>query len=461
MSRHHVRAVSSRTSFSRASFFRTSAAACVLVVLAMVASCSSGGGGGGTADPADDKTGTISFMTWASGASVDAATKKIAKLYTDTHPGTKINVTILPYDQYAQKIQLTAAGGSTPDIFQAPASALKFVQSGRVVRIEDYLRDDPVLNDPAKARTWAYSLAKIDGEHIDAFPLGGLCGMQLYFNRELFDKANVDYPDESWTWDDFRAAAAKLTVREGGKTVQWGTDLGYLAGWDGGWQSVAASNGMKTFMTRSDGKAHLELDQPPVVETWQFMQDLVFKDKVAPPPATAQALAQGGGTAFQSGRVAMVPDGCWQMGPYQTSVEQLGMTTLPRGTTGKSVGPVWGTNMFIAKSSKHPGLAYDFLRWWTVEKAAIEPYAKASGWCGTSIVKEHDNVVSTAWKEIPGGEACVKSLDGAQVFSIISPNWDQAYTNVLAPLWNDKFLQGKMSATELSAELLTSLNAAL
>jgi multiple sugar transport system substrate-binding protein len=432
----------------------------LLLATAVMAGCSSSGEER-TAAPGEDRTGTISFMTWASGASVDAATKKIAKLYMDSHPGTKINVTILPYDQYAQKIQLTAAGGSTPDIFQAPASALKFVQSGRVVRIEDYLRKDPVLSDPAKARTWAYSLAKIDGEHIDAFPLGGLCGMQLYFNRDLFDKAKLPYPDESWTWDDFRSAAAKLTVREDGKTVQWGADLGYLAGWDGGWQSMAASNGMSTLLTRKDGKPRLEVDQPPVVDAWQYMQDLVYKDKVAPPPSTAQALAQGGGTPFQSGKVAMVPDDCWQMGPYQVSVEKLGMTTLPRGTTGKSVGPVWGTNMFIAKTSKHPGLAYDFLRWWTVEKTAIEPYAKAAGWCGTSIVKAHDEAVSEAWTAIPGGEACVDSLDGAQVFSIITPNWDQAYTNILAPLWNDRFLQNKITAEELSAELSTTLNAAL
>ena len=424
-----------------------------------VAACSSSGSG--STDKGSDLEGTISFMTWASGASVDAATKQIAKLYMKSHPGTTIKVTILPYDQYAQKIQLTAAGGSIPDVFQAPASALKFVQSGKVLRVGDYIEKDPVLSDPMKSRTWAYSIAKIDGKHIDAFPLGGLCGMQLYYNRDLFDQANLAYPDESWTWDDFRAAAKKLTVTKNGKTVQWGTDLGYLVGWDGGWQTIAASNGMKTFMDTKAGKPHLELDQQPVVDAWQFMQDLVFKDKVAPTPATQKALAQGGGSGFQAGKVAMVPDGCWQMGPYQTAVKNLGMAQLPRGTTGQSIGPVWGTNMFIAKASEHPKLAYDFLRWWTVEKAAIKPYAKASGWCGTSIVKANDTIVTSAWKKIRGGDACVKSLDGARTFSIISPNWDQAYTNVLAPMWNDKFLQGKMSGAELSKELSTKLNDAL
>ncbi len=431
-------------------------------VVALVASCSGAGGAGtGTKAEGSKLEGTITFMTWASGASVDSATKKIAKLYMDSHPGTTVKVTILPYDQYAQKIQLTAAGGSIPDIFQAPASALRFVQSGKVVQIGDYIKKDPVLGNPAKSRTWAYSIAKIDGKNINAFLLGGLCGMQLYYNRDLFDKAKVAYPDESWTWEDFRSAARKLTVRQGGKTVQWGADLGYLVGWDGGWQSIAASNGMTTFMDSKSGKPHLELDQKPVVDAWQFMQDLAYKDKVVPPPATQKALAQGGGSGFQAGKVAMVPDGCWQMGPYDVAVKNLGMAPLPKGSTGKSIGPVWGTNMFIAKASEHPDLAYDFLRWWTVERSAIKPYADASGWCGTSIVKAHDAVVSHAWKKIPGGEACVSSLEGARTFGIVSPNWDQAYTNVLAPLWNDKFLQGKISGAQLSEELSTKLNAAL
>ena len=46
--------------------------------------------------------------------------------------------------------------------------------------------------------------------------------MVMFYNKTLFDKAGVKYPDESWTWDDFRAAAQKLTIRENGRAVQYG-----------------------------------------------------------------------------------------------------------------------------------------------------------------------------------------------------------------------------------------------
>ncbi|GAA3288736.1 extracellular solute-binding protein [Dactylosporangium vinaceum] len=34
----------------------------------------------------------------------------------------------------------------------------------------------------------------------------------LFYNRALFDKAGVQYPDSSWTWDDYAAAAKRLTT---------------------------------------------------------------------------------------------------------------------------------------------------------------------------------------------------------------------------------------------------------
>jgi multiple sugar transport system substrate-binding protein len=36
----------------------------------------------------------------------------------------------------------------------------------------------------------------------------------LYYNKDLFDAAGVDYPDGSWTWDDYDAAAKALTTAD-------------------------------------------------------------------------------------------------------------------------------------------------------------------------------------------------------------------------------------------------------
>ena len=397
--------------------------------------------------------GTVNVLTWQAGASVDAGIKSTAKLYEAANPGTKINVTILPWEQYEQKLQLAITGGKTPDIFQASSTALRLVESGKVLRLDDRIANDPILSDSSKFRTSAFDLAKFDGTHIDAFPLGTLCGMQLFYNQDLFDQAGVTYPTATWTWDDFLEAAKKLTVVKGGKTTQWGTTLGYLRGWDGGWQSIAASNGMTSFLDSSSGTPRLALEQPQVEATWQFLQDMIFKHKVAPTMATEEIFKQSG-NSFQSGKTAMIVDGCWQMGPYDTAIKNLGMMTLPVGTSGKSVGPVWGTNMIIAKDSQNADTAWDFLRWWTLTQDAMVPFAKTSAACGSALLKEFDALLNTPWANIPGGEACADSLNNVQNFSIYTPNWGEVNGKVIDPAWNTKLIEGKITAKEFVAMLV-------
>ncbi len=41
----------------------------------------------------------------------------------------------------------------------------------------------------------------------------------LYYNKDMFDKAGVAYPDGKWTWDDYVAAADKVTKAVGGGDV--------------------------------------------------------------------------------------------------------------------------------------------------------------------------------------------------------------------------------------------------
>ncbi len=53
----------------------------------------------------------------------------------------------------------------------------------------------------------------------------------LYYNKAIFDQANVGYPDDSWTWDDLREATERLTVRDdAGLIVQYGIDF-ELSAW--------------------------------------------------------------------------------------------------------------------------------------------------------------------------------------------------------------------------------------
>ena len=56
--------------------------------------------------------------------------------------------------------------------------------------------------------------------------------LALFYNKDLFDAAKVDYPDDTWDYDDYSAAMRRLTVDrdDDGVPEQWGGML--LIDWD-------------------------------------------------------------------------------------------------------------------------------------------------------------------------------------------------------------------------------------
>lgn len=140
-------------------------------------------------------------------------------------------------------------------------------------------------------------------------------GSYVYYNQELLKEAGLEAPptdwnDKSWTWDKMIDMAKKLTKNTDnvsqaqfglqtavlnleGPPMMWGQFI-----WpEGAYETGYAEEGV----TVTDEKS---------VAAYQAFHDAIYKDKVAPDPATTQALDQLGG-AFASGKVAMAMSGGW------------------------------------------------------------------------------------------------------------------------------------------------------
>jgi len=389
--------------------------------------------------------GEINLLAWNISPELDKALQDQAAKFGETHPGSKVNVTLVPYDEFNTKLTLMLSSGTPPDVSAMPSDIMGYAKEGKVIALDDLIAADPTLSDPAKSRTDAYDLVRFDGHHIAVAQYGPLCGMQLYYNKDLFDKAGVGYPTDAWTWDDFLAAAKKLTVRDGDKASQWGVDLGYLLGWDGGWDVLAWSNGAKLLDTNFQPQ-ELHLEDPKAVAALQYLQDLVYKDKVAPTTADSDALKQAGGP-FLSGKVAMVIDGCWMLSSYKGGKFKLGMSLIPKGSAGRANAMWYAAQLVIYKDSKNQKLAWEFAKWLALDETANKMMASTGQNCGAPIVRQFDDLYSAAWKDVPGGDACVKSLDDAHYGSIYATNWQEIWDTVISPEW-DKFRNGSITAQQ-------------
>ena len=161
-------------------------------------------------------------LTWAFWGSPEEAVshKQVADAFMKEHPEIKIETWNAPWNDYFTKIQSLWASGdakAVPDIaFLWPTP--KYAAEGVLENLDPYIQKSGYdLNDywgglleSAKYQGSVYGLPRDNEVNI------------LYYNKDLFDKAGVKYPDENWKWNDLLAAAEKLTVKDaGGKVTQY------------------------------------------------------------------------------------------------------------------------------------------------------------------------------------------------------------------------------------------------
>ncbi len=101
----------------------------------------------------------------------------------------------------------------------------------------------------------------------------------MYYNKDMFDKNHIPYPDETWDWNKYLEVAKKLTqdTDGDGKIDQWGTTL------DMWWQDyVYANGGTIVGNDPKTGDVVCTLDQPAAYEDRSSWRDLMNKYHVAP-----------------------------------------------------------------------------------------------------------------------------------------------------------------------------------
>ncbi|MFF5210903.1 ABC transporter substrate-binding protein [Streptosporangium sp. NPDC000396] len=323
---------------------------CASALVTGVAGCSSSGSG-----DSGDKV-TLSYGIWDKNQK--PAMEKIAQEFGKAHPGITVKVELTPGSKdYWTKLQTSAAGGSAPDVFwmNGPRVGL-WASQGALLPLSDRIAKD------------RFDTSKFPGSLNNLYTLGGkqygvpkdFDTIGLWYNKDLFDKAGVKHPDASWTWDDVREAAKKLT--NAGKGVYgiaapaWSQELYY--------NTIYQAGG---YVISPDGKKS-GFDDPASIEGLRFWVDIINKDKSSP---TIQQLEDTDPIQmFQNGKVAMFYDGSYDAIAYnQTQGLNADVAPLPAGPEGKKAVIIHGLANVVYAKSKHPEEAWQFVKFLGGEQA--------------------------------------------------------------------------------------------
>ena len=127
--------------------------------------------------------------------------------------GVKVQINVITWVEYWTLLEAGAMGGEMPDVFWMHINeAQKYMRGDILLNLNDYIaKDDAIdLNNYYEGIVDIYSL---DSNQF-ALPKDHDT-IALLYNKAIFDKYGVEYPNDNWTWDDYAAAAAKL--QEAGK----------------------------------------------------------------------------------------------------------------------------------------------------------------------------------------------------------------------------------------------------
>lgn len=188
----------------------------------------------------------------------------------------KINLQIVPWDNYPETYLTAITAGTGPDVGYMYAEMFpQFINMGAVEDLTNYFTKEDLENN-----------IYIE----DSKMLGGMYGMPieaanpavLYYNKDILEELGEEPPK---TWEDFRriAKAATKDTDGDGKIDQWGFSQGWGKQFFGdlnwNWYGFLWQAGGELY---SDDLKTVRFDDEHGMKAAKFLSDLIHVDKVVP-----------------------------------------------------------------------------------------------------------------------------------------------------------------------------------
>lgn len=130
------------------------------------------------------------------------------KLWEKDFPESKLAFEALPINGYLDKFTTSALGGTPPDVIDLDTTWVSTAAGKGLLQPLDDLMKEVDVADISPAPLAA---GKFNGVQ---YALPGRGGPEVfYYNKTVFDRAGVPYPQDTWTHDDLTAIAQKLTIK--------------------------------------------------------------------------------------------------------------------------------------------------------------------------------------------------------------------------------------------------------
>ncbi|MBR6889843.1 MAG: sugar ABC transporter substrate-binding protein [Clostridia bacterium] len=300
---------------------------------------------------------TLTVVAWDAGTTPYLVAQKEA--FEASHPGVTIEYVDVASQDYATKTSTMLSGGDTSDVFMVKeiTDLLNWQAAGYEEPLNSYIEASGYDMSGFAGIESNYA---VDGEQY-ALPFRSDFWV-LYYNKDLFDAAGVDYPTNDMTWEQYAELAKKMTDADKGiYGTHYHTWLSAVVNWD-------VCDGVNTLI---DGNYD---DLAYFYELYQDLEDagacMSYNE--------VKAAGLHYSAAFENGNIAMLPMGYWFVSTLIGAIKDgtcsfnWGIVAVPHKedvAAGSSFGNLTGA-MINAKSA-NKDLAWEYISWLAGEEGAL------------------------------------------------------------------------------------------
>lgn len=248
---------------------------------------------------------------------------RVARRFEASHPGIKVDVTVLPWTDIDRDVAEMVKNGKAPDIAQIGAyadyaKAGKLYSADQMLSIRTQANFLPVLADAGRVSQVQYGLPFVASTRL------------LFYNKKLFSQSGLDAPQ---TWNDIADDATAL--KQHGVKVPFALPLGQEESQAETLMWLLSGGGGYT-----DDVGSYDIDSDENIKTFNWLKSNLVDKGLVGPVAPAGLNRAKAFAAFTRGEVGMLNGHPTLMQEAEKQGVDVGMVPLPgiAGPTNSSMG---------------------------------------------------------------------------------------------------------------------------
>lgn len=300
------------------------------------------------------KVTSIRVYSWDNEYAIKAVTDR----FNASSKAVRVELVQIPWRDYQSRLFVALSNHENIDVYfmREMEAFAGYVRKGLAYPLDDMIAEHKI---DLAAYGSVIDQSKADGK-IYALPYRG-AGYYLFYNKKAFRDARIPSPGNTWSWEEYRKAAKRLT-KGAGINKQYGSFM------EPSMYQLPLLPALQAGVRIVDDEYRTDFDNPAVRRALLYYQTLTDRDRSQPTQAEMKANNMTTTAMFVTGKAMMTIAGEWLVGRLNAAKAagelkfDWGIARIPYDTKNYA-GSGLATKGCLSASTEKAEAAFSYLSW--------------------------------------------------------------------------------------------------